>query len=707
MRRVSTALAVAAVLMAGRAAAVPAPPFALTLRNADGSTVQAHMFGDERLSWFEDLQGFDLAFDRPSKSWHYAVRDSTGALRPSGLRAGQVDPVAAGLTPHLGPDLRARQSALQMRPRSFRFIPGFPAASGQVHNLVLLVKFTDQKTTYTKADFDPVFNGPQASVRDYYHEVSYNSFDLVSTITDWIPLKHDAAYYAYNAQNPSGSVTEMFREAIDYLVAHNFDFTPYDANHDGIIDAVDIIHSGMGYETTGDPSLIHSHFADLRGMGGEFTAGGLSFVAYHTEPEFGPSGRSITQIGVICHETAHFFGLPDLYDYNYASGGLGLWSVMSMGPWAGPGMDGSVPTHPDAWSKEKLGFVTPIHLAATTPGLTLPPAEQTAESYRLDDGMPARQFFLLENRQATGYDAYLPGEGMLIFHVDESVTNEDNPNRYLVDLEQADGKRELNKYARESGDANDPFPTASNHAFTPLSNPSSLAYGARTSSIFVENIARQGTDVTFDVTIKPPAETGASCTIGGTCQSGYCVDGVCCDQACEGACQACTKAKGASADGTCTGLSGVKCDDGTACTENDVCDQGVCRGTARSCPATACRLEGICDFHAGGCVQAPGPDGVACDDSNPCTFQDACKAGQCTGSPVQCPVEECQASAACDRNSGACLGVNKPDGTECSRGHCASGKCVNRCGCSSIDSSALPLLGLASMLAGLRRRRGR
>jgi hypothetical protein len=36
---------------------------------------------------------------------------------------------------------------------------------------------------------------------------------------------------------------------------------------------------------------------------------------------------------------------------------------------------------------------------------------------------------------------------------------------------------------------------------------------------------------------------GDSCTSGGDCASGFCVDGVCCESACDGPCQACSAAR--------------------------------------------------------------------------------------------------------------------------------------------------------------------
>ncbi|HCF59105.1 MAG TPA: hypothetical protein DFS52_14075, partial [Myxococcales bacterium] len=86
------------------------------------------------------------------------------------------------------------------------------------------------------------------------------------------------------------------------LDAQGFDFTRFDADQDGRIDAIDIIHSGPAYETTGNRNYIHSHFAPLM-WNALRTHDGITIWAYHTEAEFGPDNRSPTQLGVIAHET--------------------------------------------------------------------------------------------------------------------------------------------------------------------------------------------------------------------------------------------------------------------------------------------------------------------------------------------------------------------------------------------------------------------
>ncbi len=85
----------------------------------------------------------------------------------------------------------------------------------------------------------------------------------------------------------------------------------------------------------------------------------------------------------------------------------------------------------------------------------------------------------------------------------------------------------------------------------------------------------------------------------------------------------------------CTGLAdGTPCDDGNACTMNDVCQGGICHGTAVQCPDTPCHSVGTCDPPTGVCWYTPEADGAACDAGDTCTTGDTCQDGLCVaGTP--------------------------------------------------------------------------
>jgi hypothetical protein len=140
---------------------------------------------------------------------------------------------------------------------------------------------------------------------------------------------------------------------------------------------------------------------------------------------------------------------------------------------------------------------------------------------------------------------------------------------------------------------------------------------------------------------------GDPCSAGAACASGYCVDGLCCDRDCTGACGACSIAAGAAADGTCTvfaaGSEGSPPCAALACNgQSPAC--ASCQSDA-DCPAARyCATDQTCQSKRG--------QGEACDDGS-------CSSGFC--------VDGVCCDAACDGLCQACTAKLKGNGDD---GHC-------------------------------------
>ncbi len=189
------------------------------------------------------------------------------------------------------------------------------------------------------------------------------------------------------------------------------------------MDTVFVIHSGTGAEASGGSgNIIWSHSWWTYN---EPYVDGVYVGSYTTEPEFWFSPGDMTH-GVYVHELAHAFGLPDLYDIDYTSEGVGDWSLMSGGSWNG--YLGNSPAHPDAWSRIYLGFNPVVDISAYHGMISVPNVEQNRDNaiYRFNSGK-ANEYWLLENRQKIGSDVALPGSGLLIWHVDDNLPGS---NRY-------------------------------------------------------------------------------------------------------------------------------------------------------------------------------------------------------------------------------------------------------------------------------------
>ena len=164
---------------------------------------------------------------------------------------------------------------------------------------------------------------------------------------------------------------------------------------------------------------------------------------------------------------------------------------------------------------------------------------------------------------------------------------------------------------------------------------------------------------------------------------------------------------------------GALCDDSDACTLDDTCQSGTCSGTAKDCSATAtCREPAGCDPATGSClVGAAVADGTSCDDSDLCTDSDRCQAGVCRGTAKACPApDSCHEAGTCDATTGNCSAKAKADGATCPEGKCKSGSCVkdgtgqpppSGMGCSAAGAGGAVWLALAAAFAWRRRRRAR
>ena len=192
----------------------------------------------------------------------------------------------------------------------------------------------------------------------------------------------------------------------------------------------------------------------------------------------------------------HALGLPDLYDTDASNGGsagLGQWDIMAGGTWNN---SGRTPGYFSAWCKEQLGWVTPTVLTGSG-SITNMPAKTA--SYRINTP-DANEYFLIETRQQTEWDIYIPGEGMAIYHIKSDGWNGDETNK-KVDLESADGLTDMDDEAN-SGDAGDMFPGATNNTlFSDNTNPNMTLYGGTTTGSSISNISHASNLVTFNYSV--------------------------------------------------------------------------------------------------------------------------------------------------------------------------------------------------------------
>ncbi|HEY5753239.1 MAG TPA: M6 family metalloprotease domain-containing protein [Chthoniobacterales bacterium] len=545
-----------AVIAAGpRAIAVPASPFPIELRQPNGTRILVHIRGDEFFHWFEDAEGYTVVSDRGQ--YVYGKLDSAGELVPTASRAGIDDPKRVGLQKGILPSPEVRRAkrikALPLMQRSNARYgvnqtvapPSGVAPAGTVKNLVVLCKFSNHTFgvhTRSPADYDVLFNqvggdpalAPTGSVRDYFTEASYGILTVQSTVVAWVTLPQTEAYYANGTSGLDGSFPTnsqgMVRDALD-LLDPIINFKDFDSDNDGYIDAIAIIHSGYGAETGGGGGFwIWSHKWTLWQLpGGQWTsaddnANGVKVKVYdyHTEPAlWGTAGTEITRIGVICHETGHFFGLPDLYDTDGSSSGIGSYCLMA-NSW---GFDGTQfnPPHLSAWTKIVLGWVTPTLITSGT--FTAPRVESDPTVFRINSGYPAGEYLLVENRQPYGFERNMPQGGLAVWHIDELKSDNrsegypgqngwpGNNQHYKIALLQADGFYDLENRLNR-GDAGDVYHAAGVSSITDTTAPDTQRYQGgvvSTSGNAIVAIGASGASMTFKLNpIGPPIITSST-----------------------------------------------------------------------------------------------------------------------------------------------------------------------------------------------------
>jgi M6 family metalloprotease-like protein len=536
VRAASRVAALASVLwLSCPAHAIIADPRPAEFTQPDGSKVTLRLRGDEFFHWTEDMNGFTVV--RENGRYVYAQLDAQNRLVPTAWQAGQIDPRTVGLAPGALPPPELRPKNLNDGSKPYRPWVAQPGAKtggakiaplGTVNNLVILCKFSDHTFgvhTRAQADYNVLFNqvggdpvlAPTGCVRDAYQENSYGLVTLQSTVLAWVTLPQTQAYYAGTNSGLGGDYPNNAKKMVEdalALVDPMVNFAQFDTDNDGTNDAITIIHSGYGAETTGAPAnSIWSHKGNLPSDWASADNNGngvpVKVNLYHTEPAlWGISGTAITRIGVICHELGHFFGLPDLYDTDSTSRGLGDWCMMA-NSWGVTG-DQLRPPHFSAWCKAFLGWVTPSE-SLDPATFVLGQAETFAHSAKITHGYPPGEYLLIENRQPVGMDVNIPMGGLAIYHVDENVgTNSNegfpgqsgwpsNGNHYKIAIVQADGLFE-NERNITNGNAGDLYRAGGVTRFAPETSPSTDAYqtgGTCASGTIISGVSSNGVTMTF------------------------------------------------------------------------------------------------------------------------------------------------------------------------------------------------------------------
>ena len=438
MRRILTILSLIVVTVA--VMAMPAKrgiKRTITLPNGTEKTVT--LVGDEHLHYFVDADGNAYT----DQNGTYVKADlNEMKLRGKLHRSSAQKHRTARIEKRLNANMPTRRNAKRSSPYT-----------GKKKGLIILVEFKDvafneghDKALYHRIanEKNLKYNDFIGSVSDYFFAQSYGTFDLTFDICGPVKLAKDQSYYGSNdTEGNDKHPGEMVISALE-AIKDTTDFSAYDWDGDNEVDQVYLLYAGKGEADTGVGKYIWPHEytlteeKDMEGKlkfdsdgnyvsgCGPITYNGITIDTYACSNEIDMDSK-IAGIGNICHEFSHCLGYPDMYDTDYQNSGMGYWDLMDAGAYNG---NGFCPPEYTSYERWMAGWKEPIELKNDTVITNMKAISENGDCFIMRNDNCDTEYYLLENRQFTGWDKELPGSGLLILHVDyyEDVWKDNSVN---------------------------------------------------------------------------------------------------------------------------------------------------------------------------------------------------------------------------------------------------------------------------------------
>ncbi|SJZ88798.1 M6 family metalloprotease domain-containing protein [Trichlorobacter thiogenes] len=555
-------------LFATQLHAGPASPDLIEVTQPDGSSFKIRKHGDEFQNWTETETGHTVLKNLKTKEWEYAVKNSDGSLGLSGQKVSPQQKAPTDLPKHLKPQRNTEAEKLlsehirntyQQRLNQTSATPSTGVStgagdwvpvpvSGNRNLLIVLVNFADRTmTTTTPASWSAKIFDTAAgakSVAKYFKDNSFSTLNVLpaahtqsatpGVVSVTIADNHPNSGKSFDYTSETTVLNHALAQAASYV-----NFPSFDTNNNGTLEQseLSIYFIYAGYEDSGSDKTpkIWAH-----------AWGGYSVLA---------SGKYVTRwaingelnnadvqhpMGVIAHELGHALcGLPDLYDTSDTNGGMGHFSLMAGGSWgADIGEYGGVtPTALDAWTREYLGWATPI--TPTTSGalsLAHPLSSQSAVYKFVSPLISSSEYFLVENRQPTGWDLGLRGYlgsgwlgGLLITHIDitSGTAGSNDINSYTANNVAGGGHQGVvpvqastascNMLTTLSRGCSTTFYYSGNNAsWGPSTTPNSNYYSSAATNFSLTGISAQAATMTGSFSFTPPVTKTLTVSKSGT-----------------------------------------------------------------------------------------------------------------------------------------------------------------------------------------------
>lgn len=485
--------------------AVPAKKLQKVITLANGTQVSVELRGDEYLSWWEGTDGTayrtTATDENVFEAFDLEAQKPAAAARRARTEQGRVARLA-----------RVKNS-LKGADDKMRGLGGDHITyKGVKKGLVVLVDFKNKKFAdghdleYYKnvingKDFTNEEEGYVGSVRDYFLAQSNGQFELDFDVVGPVTMSKNYGYYGNDgAYQKDEKVYEMIKEACDGI-KDQVNLKNYDWDGDGEADQVFFLYAGLGQASGGSAGTIWPHESELR----YWPCGVLSYptgkintyaCANELQPETQGSSRYISAgIGTICHEFSHCLGFADMYDTTGGGGyGMSVFDVMDQGSYNG---NGFVPCNYTAFERIYAGWVEPIELIDPATVKDMKSVSDYGRPFIMYNYKNTNEYFLLENRQNTGWDKGLYGSnGLLIVHVNyvpsrwaNNSVNSSAEKIQCCTVVNADGSRENTQYSLQG----DLYPyevkgVTMNDEFTDYSEPAAKLYNKNSDNSYALGI---------------------------------------------------------------------------------------------------------------------------------------------------------------------------------------------------------------------------
>lgn len=498
---------------------VKAKPGLLELQQNDGSVITIKLYGDERFHFATDSSD-RLIIPNDEGIYEYAVKTEKGETTFSGVRVAGTVPsndlkfISAQeyIEEEAGnpKNIRGKNHSSGMQASrgtgeaKYRYSASAFPTIGEPHSVVVLVEYSDvgfsmdnPKEYYNDFLNGEKFthNGATGSCRQYYMENSSGAFVPTFDVYGPVKLKNKRMYYGAGDERYAYQMVVESVHALDAEV----DFSQYDHNADGYVDSIYIIYAGQGEADSGLQESVWPFSWELEAQNVSLYADGVKFNTYGCSNEI-KYNKKVDGIGTFTHEFGHVLGLPDLYNTDSTSDMTTpcSWSLMDSGSYS----NGSrTPPNLSSFERYSLGWISPEEISRSGTHKLLPLGESN-QAYIATTKENKDEFYLFEYRLQEGWDAYLPSQGMIAWHIDfvqevwdMNVVNNMKGHKY-VKLIRADGSSsyDLGKEDRV------PFPGSQGITeFSTKTNPAFLSWkGNELNILSLHDITENpGVEITF------------------------------------------------------------------------------------------------------------------------------------------------------------------------------------------------------------------